>query len=82
MLTKKFGDKERRKYHIVEIKTEDLEAERKSCQRKKFERVKCLSVLQVIIFKPGQPYFKDSAFVISVPLNAVHVKSLANTSLM
>ena len=58
MLTKKFGDKERRKYHIVEIKTEDLEAERKSCQRKKFEHVKGSSVLQVIIFKPGQPYFK------------------------
>ena len=46
------------KYHIVEIKTEDLEAERKSHQRKKFERVKVSSVLQVIIFKPGQPYFK------------------------
>ena len=58
LLTKKFGNKERTKYHIVEINTEDLEAERKSRQRKKFERVKGSSVLQVIIFKPGQPYFK------------------------
>ena len=58
MLTKKFRDKERTKYHIVEIKTEDLDAERKSHQRKKFEHVKGSSVLQVIIFKPDQPYFK------------------------
>lgn len=58
MLVKKFGDKETTKYHIVEIREEDLETERKFRQRKKFERVKGSSAFQVIVFNPGQPFFK------------------------